>query len=107
MSLRSVAGEALALLDSALAKAPSWEIASTLGALAFRGGSIERPRPPFGRRLLRPDEAASHLDLGDALLSNGHLDGASTAYDKALAIAPESPWARRLARSSRRVRARR
>ncbi|MEZ4302983.1 MAG: tetratricopeptide repeat protein, partial [Polyangiaceae bacterium] len=85
--------EALALLDSALAKAPSWEIASTLGALAFRGGSIEKATTAFREAtLLRPGEAASHLDLGDALLSNGHLDGASTAYDKALAIAPESPW---------------
>ena len=73
----------------------SWAVLVERAALAREGGDAPaRIRLLEQARSLRPDDASTHLDLGDAHLDDGDLEQARAAYDRVLAKDPGSSWAR-------------
>ena len=69
--------DAIAIARAALARGPR-----PMTAIALAGALRDQP-----------DNAGILLDLGDLHLQQGRLDGALAAYQRALALEPDEPWA--------------
>jgi tetratricopeptide (TPR) repeat protein len=83
--------DALALL----AGRDDWASVVERGALHRERGDLEERVRSFEQASeLRPEDAATQLDLGDAYLADARLDDAARAYERALALEPSQPWGR-------------
>jgi tetratricopeptide (TPR) repeat protein len=82
--------EALALLAGRV----DWTSVVERGAIhRDRNETAERVRCFEEASVLRPDDVATLLDLGDAYVDDARLDDATRAYEKALTLRPSQAWA--------------
>ena len=65
-----------------------------LGAIALRSGKLDTAVEMIGSAILNNSkESVFHLSLGLALQKRGDLNDALNAYDIALCLAPQNPFA--------------
>jgi tetratricopeptide (TPR) repeat protein len=83
--------DALALLEGR----SDWASITERGALHRERGDLEECVRCFEQASeVRPENAATWLDLGNAYLDDARLDDAARAYERALALEPSHAWAR-------------
>lgn len=86
--------EALAVVRSAMDKAPSWHTATALGLVLRQQGKPQEAEQAFKKALeLAPDDISARLEAGDTYFERGQWQPALTWYESALNRQSQHPWA--------------
>ena len=86
--------DAIAIGRAAITRGPRPMTAIGLAGALREDGDLDGAIAAFAEALRhQPDNAGILLDLGDLELSQGRLDRALDAYQRALALEPDEPWA--------------